>query len=211
MVMDEIQNNGNGSGSWQVHDDGVVILADGTELRAWSIADISKMTPEMIMASGQVRGEVKTREQRICVCGHPVSRHMTSMNPKTGELEWTCAPTRMSCWCTEVMPVIDTSDARVFLRKTKSIREHALTRGIEAITAKGKTWEWLPGQPHCFICEEHDMPVWPLLLDKTVDAPVMVLTAAIEARRSKLEDILCCARCCAEKWPDAARTLELGE
>lgn len=76
------------------------------------------------------------RDGRICLCGHPMSRH-TFVNGGS-----TCSPSRLVCKCRHSRPVLETSDTRVFLRKTRGVGSgHALSQGI--LAAKGKheiTW-----------------------------------------------------------------------
>lgn len=183
---------------WTTRSDGAIVMADGSLLLPWNIDDIMRMTPEMRAASAEAVNERPAREQRICVCGHPVTRH-----EETGE-GTLCLPTRMTCHCKELRPVIDVSDTRAFLRKTKSLAEHALTRGIKALVDKGKTWRWLDGEPHCYVCGAHEVPVWPILVNTRTDTPIMVVTDSTAGPR---QDILCCAPCCAKKWPEASAKL----
>lgn len=62
-------------------------------------------------------------DRRICICGHPISRH----DPQTG----ICKPSRLDCPCKRKHAVLDVPNTRYFLGKTLGSGEkHALTRGI---------------------------------------------------------------------------------
>ena len=77
------------------------------------------------------------RDGRICLCGHPMARHTFLDGGKS-----TCSPSRLVCKCRKARPVLETSDTRVFLRKTRGVGSgHALSQGI--LAARGKheiTW-----------------------------------------------------------------------
>lgn len=76
------------------------------------------------------------RDGRICMCGHGVSKHNAESN--------VCQPSAMDCPCRVIRPVIEVEDTRVFLRKTAGGGEmHALARGLGALSALGKSFEWL--------------------------------------------------------------------
>jgi hypothetical protein len=85
-----------------------------------------------------VSNETGDRDGRICVCGHPAKRH----NIYSGIVS--CSPTRLVCPCKKLKPVVETSDTRVFLRKTRGAGpSHALAQGIFAASKKGHSVEWL--------------------------------------------------------------------
>jgi hypothetical protein len=86
------------------------------------------------------------RDQRICLCGHAVSRHTEIV----GIVQ--CKPSKMDCACKKVRAVLEVSDTRFFLRTTEgSGAMHALTRGMVAARAKGVRIEWL-GEVKCDKC-----------------------------------------------------------
>lgn len=78
------------------------------------------------------------RDRRICVCGHPMTRH----TEYSGILS--CKPTAMQCPCKKMRPVLEADDVRPFLRKTEgSGAMHALTRGIASAVSTSKKVEWI--------------------------------------------------------------------
>jgi hypothetical protein len=80
----------------------------------------------------------RDRDGRICVCGHPITRHTL-----VAGLVF-CKPTRMECPCKEQRVVLRTSDTRSFLRKTEGQGPlHALGRGLKKAIADGREVEWL--------------------------------------------------------------------
>jgi hypothetical protein len=88
-----------------------------------------------LLAGGNRRG----RDPRVCICGHPVSRHTTL----SGGLVY-CKPSRMECPCKTVRPVIEASDTRLFLRKTEGPGVlHALGRGVQVSVKAGHEITWL--------------------------------------------------------------------
>jgi len=92
-------------------------------------------------AAKAISTEGYDRDGRICACGHPIKRHaiyggMTS-----------CTPTRLVCPCKASRPVLDVSDTRVFLRKTRGQGSlHALAQGLFAALKAGHKVEWLVEQ-----------------------------------------------------------------
>jgi hypothetical protein len=105
-----------------------------TENNAFDFFDFSEEEAEQ--QAREFESDKYDRDGRICICGHPMKRH-TSFNGMT-----TCSPSRLICPCKKSRPVIESSDTRVFLRKTRgSGSSHALAQGI--LAARGKheiTW-----------------------------------------------------------------------
>jgi len=105
-----------------------------TENNAFDFFDFSE--EEAVEQARLFESDKYDRDGRICLCGHPMKRHA---NYGAGS---TCSPSRLICPCKKSRPVIETSDTRVFLRKTRgSGSGHALAQGI--LAAKGKhdiTW-----------------------------------------------------------------------
>ena len=78
------------------------------------------------------------RDQRVCLCGHAVSRHTEIAGIAM------CKPSKMECSCKKMRPVLRVTDLRVFLRKTDgSGPMHALGRGMATAVARGVGIEWL--------------------------------------------------------------------
>lgn len=104
------------------------------------------------------------RDNRICICGHPISRH----NHLVGaEHLIECKPTAMTCRCKQehIRPVIEVSDMRDFLRKTTGNgKMHALGRGMAASFAKGHKVEWIV-PISCDGCGATDVQVSPVNVD----------------------------------------------
>jgi hypothetical protein len=80
------------------------------------------------------------RDRRICICGHSINYH--SFIAARGF--YTCNAQKNSCKCRNPRPVLETSNARTFNRKTQgSAGLHALTQGIAGAMEIGATVEWL--------------------------------------------------------------------
>ena len=131
------------------------------------------LTVEEVMtadAALQVRNNV--RDQRVCICGHPMARHaptdrhIKSTDEDGKETIFTthtggCQPSKMSCPCAQERVVLTASDIRPFLRKTQGGgRAHALMRGIAALEERGGTVEWMK-EPECDHpdCSDRTAPV----------------------------------------------------
>lgn len=120
----------------------------------------------------------RKRDNRICICGHPISYHRSGV----------CMPAKMVCPCQNAVAVLSCDDTRFFLRKTDGPGAlHALTRGIVALTVKGKEAEWIETP----ICEypECSSPegtkVIPVPINNTVVPP------RISYRPMKVNKFLC--------------------
>jgi len=89
------------------------------------------------------------KEKKICICGHPMNRHKDY-----GIGQMVCEPTRMSCPCKMVVPVLDVADTRMFLYQTTGIgKNHALSKGMMKTAISGKTFTWIE-EPACQKCGE---------------------------------------------------------
>jgi hypothetical protein len=106
-----------------------------TENNAFDFFDFSE--EEATEKAREFEYEKYDRDKRICICGHPMKRHTELDEGKSS-----CSPSRLICKCRYSRPVLETSDTRVFLRKTRGTGSgHALSQGI--LAAKGKheiTW-----------------------------------------------------------------------
>ena len=101
---------------------------------------------EVDQSEKQVRS---LRDNRVCLCGHPVSRH--KVDPYSGIL--TCKPSQLLCRCKSVRPVLTTNDTRLFLRRTTGAGlHHALVRGLAACAQVGKEVAWIE-PPQCERCK----------------------------------------------------------
>lgn len=114
---------------------------------------MSEMTPEealavlgididLAIADNKKIQETGPRDNRICVCGHGVNKH-----DPAGLIQ--CKPNALVCKCKVARPVLETTDTRLFLRKTEGFgSKHALSRGITGLyltnakknTNKSITW-----------------------------------------------------------------------
>jgi hypothetical protein len=118
------------------------------------------------------------RDQRVCLCGHPVSRHMEIMGIVR------CKPSKMECSCKKVTPVLEVSDLRVFLRKTDgSGPMHALGRGLAAAVQKEINVKWLV-EPECERCK-----------NKGPVSPVAATVSGFIANHDTGYNALLCANC----------------
>jgi hypothetical protein len=83
---------------------------------------------------------VGNRDKRICICGHSMNYH--SFISTRGH--HTCNAQKNACKCRNPRPVLETTNARVFNRKTQGAAGlHALTQGIAGAMEVGATIEWL--------------------------------------------------------------------
>ncbi len=103
-------------------------------------------------------------DRRICMCGHALDRHKaestTGWNNPIPILKWNnpeepfkCIPNAQACSCRRLIPVLEVSNTKYFLKKTNGSGElHALTRGIRGLAkAKEPMIKWLV-DPICAIC-----------------------------------------------------------
>lgn len=106
----------------------------------WSAFEYLDFTPEEALHADDLlcARQGRRRDGRICVCGHPMTRHAMLSG-----LVY-CKPTRMECPCKKARPVVEASDTRPFLRKTEGQGAmHALGRGLLAASRDGHRVEWL--------------------------------------------------------------------
>lgn len=69
----------------------------------------------------------RTKDKRICLCGHSVGRHDMELGRPV------CVVGKLACNCRNLQPVLTVTDTRPFIRKTEgSSLNHALARGIAA-------------------------------------------------------------------------------
>ena len=140
------------------------------------------LTPdEVAEADRKITEKTKAgnRDRRICVCGHAVSKHSNY----AGIL--TCKPSALLCPCKKVNPVLESSDTRVFLRKTEGAGAmHALSRGIYAAIQSGKDVKWIIDLK-CDRCGSTESNV----------VPVPVTQSGYAADHATGFDALLCATC----------------
>lgn len=88
----------------------------------------------------ELRTRPQKRDGRICLCGHGVTKHLVD---ETNGIVL-CKPSKMTCPCKKLRPVIDADDARPFLRRTQGAGPmHALSRGLAALAQNGKDAQWI--------------------------------------------------------------------
>ena len=88
----------------------------------------------------------KRRDPRVCICGHGANRHMEDNGV------WACAPSRLTCTCQGLRPVVEVEDTRKFLRKSSGPgSKHALIRGLSTLIGEGKHATWIE-EPTCEKC-----------------------------------------------------------
>jgi len=103
-------------------------------------------------------------DRRICICGHAMDRHKAEATlgweKPVPILKWSdptepfkCTPNAQSCSCRRLIPVLEVSNTKYFLKKTAGSGElHALTRGIRALAkVQGHTMNWIV-EPTCLLC-----------------------------------------------------------
>jgi hypothetical protein len=88
------------------------------------------------------------RAKLVCVCGHAVNKHTST----DGHVF--CRTARMFCPCETITPVVEASDTRYFMTKTRGYGErHALSTGLFRLRKAGGTFKLLDNQV-CFRCRE---------------------------------------------------------
>lgn len=132
---------------------------DPFELLGFGIEEV-EAAEEKISSQGRL-----DRDQRICACGHPMTRHWTEQG-KTY-----CKPSKLECPCKfeSHRAVLKAANTRRFLCKTVGTGpEHALARGILASVKAGEKIEWLIDMV-CDFCGEKDrLYPSPVIAPKTV-------------------------------------------
>jgi len=104
----------------------------------------------------KARREVRQRDGRICICGHPMATH-TEFHGVT-----TCKPSKMQCKCKQSRAVIEVSDTRVFRRKGRGNgAAHALSAGIVAAKQAELDLEYLI-EARCDTCQTEGVPISPV-------------------------------------------------
>ena len=89
-------------------------------------------------ASELMKQKKFSRDSRVCVCGHSMSRHTIVSGIVV------CKPNRMDCPCKKERAVLEAEDTRLFVRKTHgSGKWHALGAGLVSSVENEKTVKWL--------------------------------------------------------------------
>lgn len=140
-----------------------------------SLEDIQKVS--------EILKTTRTKDNRVCVCGHTMSKHNRAEN---GVI--TCRPSALSCLCKRMHPVLKSDNIRPFMRKTSGHRmEHALMLGIAKCIEIGATFEWLEDPLTCERCKK-----------ETVVFPVCLTSQGFKAPDSMGYDHLLCDDCFGE-------------
>lgn len=91
--------------------------------------------------------------REVCLCGHGISRHFKQRDA------WMCMVTKIWCRCSEPLPVLQSEDLKPFMFKTTGAGpHHALTKGLHALSQKGKGVKWII-VAQCQICRQSDAAV----------------------------------------------------
>ena len=103
-----------------------------------ALAAMGLSVDSVLEVDNVLRTRPQKRDGRICLCGHGVTKHTVSDGIVL------CKPSKMTCPCKKLRPVIDAEDARPFLRRTQGAGQmHALSRGLAALAASGKDAQWI--------------------------------------------------------------------
>lgn len=141
----------------------------------FSFFDFTVSEAEEQIAEVELKEDVKGL---ICICGHPVGRHVESAGLSM------CSAGKSSCPCKTVRTVVKVENARIFLRRTKGGGAlHALSQGLLAAYKADQKIEWLVEQK-CDLCGE----------DKSV-SPVPVTQRGIIVSEATGYDKLLCQEC----------------
>lgn len=111
--------------------------------------------PEEAINVDKSLSQRKRRDPRVCICGHGANRHIHDNGV------WACVPSRLTCTCQGLRPVLEVEDTRKFLRKSSGPgTRHALIRGLTALVQEGKHGVWIE-QLTCEKCgsQESIVPV----------------------------------------------------
>jgi hypothetical protein len=111
------------------------------------------------------REDSKRREfnRLVCVCGHAMNKH-NEFNPGL----WSCHTARMYCPCEKPRAVVEVSDTRYFMTKSRGYgAQHALSTGLSKLHERGGTSRLII-DPKCFRCEEPKSPLLPAAFDRDV-------------------------------------------
>lgn len=94
--------------------------------------------PEEAVKVDKELSKKKRRDSRVCICGHGANRHIEDNGV------WACVPSRLTCTCQGLRPVLEVDDTRMFLRKSSGPgTRHALIRGLTSLIDGGKYATWI--------------------------------------------------------------------
>jgi hypothetical protein len=99
------------------------------------------------------REDIKRKEfnRNVCVCGHAMNKHSDGL----------CHTARMYCPCENPMPVVEVSDTRYFMTKSRGYgAQHALSTGLSRLHEVGGSSRLII-EPKCFRCGEMANPLIP--------------------------------------------------
>jgi hypothetical protein len=113
---------------------------------------------EEFLEEDETRERGRPKSKTVCICGHAVSRHEDSgigIRP--------CNALMRNCRCRNPIPVLESTDVRVFMSKTEgSGTLHALARGILAAGRKDIEVKWLDEERYCHPCGATDVRLIPM-------------------------------------------------
>ena len=128
----------------------------------------------------EILEELKRAQKRtgeVCICGHS-----TKFHSNLGGSKMACAPARINCFCTEVRPVVTSSNLRYFMRSTKGPSVwHALGQGIRATLKAGGTVNWLVP----LVCDRCGSD------DHVVPVALNIRTGIIESESTGIDKLVC--------------------
>ncbi len=124
------------------------------ENKSESLAGLDITVEEALEAYNKIKN-AKNRDGRICICGHAMGFH--AFFDARGVFK--CNAQKQACPCKNPRPVLETTNARAFLKKTHgSGGLHALTQGVVAATKSGVTFDWII-ELKCDRCENPNQVV----------------------------------------------------
>lgn len=111
------------------------------------------------------RQDIKRREynRQVCVCGHAMNKHSRHSNGI-----WSCHTARMYCPCELPKPVVEVSDTRYFMTKSRGYgASHALSTGLSRLGEVGGSSKLIV-EPKCFKCQRETNPLIPATFDRYI-------------------------------------------
>lgn len=109
------------------------------------------------------RSDIRRKEydRQVCICGHAMNKHSEFSSGM-----WQCHTARMYCPCERPKAVVEVSDTRYFMTKSRGYgAKHALSTGLSRLKERGGTSRLII-EPLCFVCQREITPLLPATFDR---------------------------------------------